>query len=178
MERLRKYTINTELFEIYFSRDKTGKPNKKFKLVEQNKILEAINITEETIINAHSYSKLKPIGRIYRTPIIFEKVSKKIFEEKHKDHHAIIDYLPAGMVWNGTFKFKGVEIKTRTALISLCPQPVQEYFQTISHELIHAFYDSFLCTEGINNRNKEYFLEGIAEWLAQLTYLRYKKKIP
>ena len=49
--------IKTELFEIYFSRDKRGKDNFKFSPKEKNNLITAIKWTEGTIIKVLERSK-------------------------------------------------------------------------------------------------------------------------
>ncbi|MCK4555028.1 MAG: hypothetical protein KAT83_00320 [Candidatus Aenigmarchaeota archaeon] len=161
--------IETELFEIYFSKDKSGKEDRKFKPKEKELILKSIKSAEETISKVISFSRSKPVGEIYRVPIIFEKISKKRFQEKHQNHFAMIDYPPIGMKWNMTLKCTGIEIKSQTAVISLCPLTNKDFIETIVHEVIHAFYDSFTTINGANIKNNTYFIEGLTEWLTQLT---------
>ena len=157
------------MFEIYFSKDKQGKDDTKFKPDEKVKILNAIQATEEIISKVMLFSKTPPKGEIYRVPIIFEKITKIKFENKHKIHFAMIDYPPIGTMWGKALKFKGVEIKSTTAIITLCPMKEKDLFETVAHEVIHAFYDSFLNINGVNLKNRTYFLEGLTEWLTKLT---------
>lgn len=164
------------MFEIYFSKDKHGKDNTKFKIKEQEQIIEAIRSTEDTISKVMTFSKTPPKGDIYRIPMIFEKITKTKFEEKHTNHFAMIDYPPIGTIWGKTIKFKGIEIKSNTAIITLCPMNEKDLFETVSHEVIHAFFDSFLNNSGVNNKNNKYFLEGMTEWLTKITSESQKKK--
>jgi hypothetical protein len=163
--------IETELFEIYFSLDKKGRDNKKFNLHEKERILESVKNTEEMISKVTSFSKTSPISSIYRVPIIFEKFSKKTFEKKHKNHYGMTIYPPIGTRWNK------IEIKAKTAVILICPMDKNDIFETISHEITHAFSNSFIESDGVNFSNKIYFLEGFTEWMTQLTYKEYQTKM-
>ncbi len=159
----------TELFEIYFSKDKRG-GDRKFSPAEKNEILKAVDSVEKTIMQVISFSKAKPKGSIYRVPIIFEKVSKNTHMTKHQNHFAMIDYLPIGVIWNKTVKYGGIEIKSKTAIISLCPmEKGEELFETVIHELIHAFFDSFIYGNGVNKQNEVYFVEGLTEFLTMVS---------
>ncbi len=120
-----------------------------------------------------SFSRTKPCNRIYRIPIIFEKVSKKVFVDKHRNHHALLDYPPIGTMWNKTVKYEGIEIKSKTAVISLCPTELDDLIESVSHELIHAYINSFLFENSINSSNKVYLLEGITEMITQLVHKQY-----
>ncbi len=164
--------IQTELFNVCFSKTKDGKDDLKFKPNEKKDMVRAVKQTEDTLIKFIGFSRTQPIGKIYTVPIIFEKVKKTTFEERHPNHLAIIDFLHAGTYWGGTLKVKGIEIKDRTALISLCPFKKEHLFETIYHETVHAFVDSFLSTNGVNGNNEEYLIEGLAEALAQITKRR------
>lgn len=168
----------TELFEIYFSKDRRGRGDRKFKPHEKEKILEAVSYTEETLSKILSFSKFPLNGIIYRVPVIFEKVSKEVFQKKHQNHFAMIDYPPIGTIWNKTLKFEGIEIKATTAVVSICPLQKENLFETISHETIHAFHNSFLEPNGANYSNKVYFLESLTEWTTKLTssYFNVGKK--
>lgn len=173
--------IATELFEITFSRDKSGEDYRKFNTFEQKKTLEAVYLTEETILRIFSFNKAFATSLIYRVPIIFEKISQSTFEKKHKNHYGLIDYPPIGTQWNKTVKYDGIEIKTHTAIIFICPVEKdfksKEIFETIAHEVIHAFENSFLDPNGVNIPNRIFFLEGITEWLARLVSLQHDQKL-
>ena len=161
--------IKTELFEIYFSRDKTGRPNKKFEPNLKRRIMESVRKTEEVIYQILSLSRTPPNGEMYRVPIIFEKISVRKFSEKHTDRYAMLDYPPIGTIWNKTVKYEGIEITSRTGIISLCPIEEDDLFETISHEITHAFFNSFIVYDGVNKGNYEYFTEGITEFITKIT---------
>lgn len=170
----KKLIDETELFEIYFSRDKKGRNDTKFKEEEKTHILKAVNYTEDTLGKILIFSKTVPNGTIYRVPLIFEKVSKLTFQKNHQNHFAILDYPPIGSMWNKTVKWEGIEIKSRTALISICPMEDKDIFETVAHEIIHAFCNSFLDHDGVNKGNRIYFLEGLTEWITKLASIHYQ----
>lgn len=165
--------IETEMFKIYFSLDKCGR-DFKFQSTEKSSILEAVKWTEGTILKISGFSQTSPTGSIYKIPVIFEKLSTEKFLSKHQNHLGMISFPPIGEIWNGTSKYKGIEIKSRTAVISLSPMEKDHFFSTVCHEVIHAFFDSFLTPGGVNLENKVYFLEGLTEWLTKLTVNRVK----
>ncbi len=160
-------TTKTDLFEIYFSKDKKGKDNK-FRTEEKKNILEAVRKIEQTLLNVSSFSRTAAINEIYRIPVIFEKVSKETFLAKHTNHQAMTSYPPIGSIWNKTILYKGIEVKSKTAVISLCPIKTEEIGETVIHELIHAYSNSFLDDDGVNHNNKTYFLEVIAEFFTKI----------
>lgn len=151
----------TELYEIYFSKTRKGKNDKKFTPTEQKIILETIKKTEDVLSKFLSFSLEKPYENLYRVPVIFEKVSKKVFTKKHQEHFALINWPPIGLKWNS------IKIKSTTAVISLCPIK-DELQSTIAHELIHAFTESFLSENGVNSKNVKYFKEGMTEFLTKI----------
>ena len=167
--------IQTELFQICFAKDRKGRDNRKFKPEEQKKILESVKCTEEIISKILSFSLTSPRGEIYRVPIIFEKISQEKVRKNHQNHFAMLAYPPIGTMWNATVKFEGIEIRSHTSIISLCPVAGTDLFETISHEITHAFINSFFEERGVNFSNLTYLLEGITEWMTKLTSIKYKK---
>ena len=96
------------------------------------------------------------------------KVSKEKFLTKHTNHQAMISYPPIGSIWNKTIRYKGIEVKSKTAVISLCPIKIEETGEAVIHELTHAYSNSFLDDDGVNHNNKTYFLEVIAEFFTKI----------
>lgn len=169
-EMMTNKITTTSLFEVYFSRNKEGEKNKKFSPSEKKEIINIIKLTETCITKIISFSRTSPTAELYRIPIIFEKVSKTVFHKKHANHHALLNYPPIGTIWNKTVKYEGIEIKAHTGIISLCPTEMNDMIETVSHEIIHAYMNSFLMDCGVNHHNHTYFLEGLTEWMTQLVY--------
>lgn len=80
---------------------------------------------------------------------------------------------PIGSIWNKSVKYRGIEIRSQTAVISLCPTIIDDLKESVSHELIHAYINSFLIENGINSTNKIYLIEGLTEMITQLSCLAH-----